>query len=111
MGIQNWSDDIILVDLPGEPQIGEELEAVIEIVRDRADCDVVIDFSDIDIVTSSSISKLLKLRKMLTDCEHKLIFCNVAAVTKSIFTVTGIDEIFDFVNDKFTALAGLQVAG
>ena len=109
MGIQNWSDDIILVDLPGEPEIAEELEIITGIVRDRADCDVVIDFSNVDIVTSSSISRLLKLRKMLTDCTHKLVFCGVAPVTKSIFTVTGIDEIFEFVDDKFLALASIQM--
>ncbi len=109
MGIQNWSENIILVDLPAEPGIREELKAVTEIVRGRDDCDVVIDFSSIDIVTSSSLSALLRLHKLLTDCGHRLVFCNVAAATKSIFTVTGIDELFDFVDDKFTALAGLQL--
>ena len=109
MGIQNWSDDIILVDLPGEPQMGDELKAVTEIVRDRGDCDVVMDFSDVDIVTSSSLSKFLKIRKLLADCGHRLVFCNVAAATKGIFTVTGIDGIFEFAEDKFVALAGLQL--
>ena len=111
MGIQNWSDDIILVDLPQEPQLREELNAVNEIVCDRGDCDVIVDFSSVDIVTSSSLSALLKLRKMLTDCGHRLVFCNVAAATKGIFKVTGIDEIFEFVDDKFIALAGLQLSG
>ncbi|MHC4075457.1 MAG: STAS domain-containing protein, partial [Planctomycetota bacterium] len=73
------------------------------------DCDVVVDFSSVDIVTSSSLSKLLKLRKLLADCSHKLVFCNVAAATKGIFTVTGLDGIFEVVEDKFVALAGLQM--
>ena len=68
MGIQNWSENIVLVTLAEEPQMGEELRTVIEIVRDRGDCDVVIDFADVDIVTSSSIAKILKLRKALKDC-------------------------------------------
>ncbi len=109
MGIQNWSDDIVLVDLPQEPQMSDELKTVTEIVLDRGDCDVVIDFSSVDIVTSSSLSKLLKLRKLLADCGHKLVFCNVAAATKGIFTVTGLDGIFEVVDDKFVALAGLQI--
>ncbi len=109
MGIQNWSENIVLVDLPAEPEIREELKEVTEIVRGRDDCDVVIDFSNVDIVTSSSLSALLRLHKLLTDCEHKLVFCNVAVATKSIFTVTGIDELFEFVDDKFIALAGLQL--
>ena len=110
MGIQNWSEDIIVVDLPREPQTAEELRAVTEIVRDRGDCDVVVGFDGIDIVTSSSLSALLKLHKLLTDCGHKLVFCNVAPATKSIFTLTGIEELFEFVDDKFVALTGLQLA-
>lgn len=109
MGIQNWSDDVILVDLPQEPHMGEELKTVTGIVRDRGNCDVVIDFSSVDIVTSSSLSKLLKLRKLLADCSHKLVFCNVAAATKGIFTVTGLDGVFELVDDKFVALASLQI--
>jgi anti-anti-sigma factor len=110
MGIQNWSDDIVLVDLPQEPAIADELTAVVETVRDRGDCDVVVDFADVDIVTSSSLSKLLKLRKLLGDCGHRLIFCSVAPATKGIFTVTGLDGIFEVVDDKFVALASLQMA-
>jgi anti-anti-sigma factor len=109
MGIQNWADDIILVDLPSEPEMADELGAVTEMVRDRGDCDVVIDFSDVDIVTSSSLSALLKLRKLLADCGHRLVFCSVAAATRGIFTITGLEAIFEFVDDKFVALAGLQI--
>ncbi|MHC4913194.1 MAG: STAS domain-containing protein [Planctomycetota bacterium] len=77
--------------------------------RDRGDCDVVVDFSNVDIVTSSSLSKLLKLRKLLADCGHRLVFCNVAAATRGIFTVTGLDGIFELAEDKFVALASLQL--
>jgi anti-anti-sigma factor len=111
MGIQNWSEDVILVDLPGEPEMGEELTTVTQMVRDRGDCDVVVDFAGVDIVTSSSLSKLLKLRKLLTDCGHRLVFCSVAPATKGIFTVTGLDGIFEIADDKFVALAGLQMVG
>jgi anti-anti-sigma factor len=109
MGIQNWSEDIILVDLPQEPEIGEELKTVTEIARDRGDCEVVIDFSRVDIITSSSLSKLLKLRKLLGDCGHRLVFCSVAPATRGIFTVTGLDGIFEIADDKFVALASLQM--
>lgn len=111
MGIQNWSEDIILVDLPAEPEMGEELKTVTQIARDRGDCEVVVDFSKVDIVTSSSLSKLLRLKKLMSDCGHRLVFCNVAPATKGIFTVTGLDGIFEIVDDKFIALASLQMVG
>lgn len=109
MGIQNWSENIVLVDLPQEPQISDELKTVTQIVRDRGDCDVVVDFSSVDIITSSSLSALLKLRKLLADCGHRLIFCGVAAATKGVFTITGLDGVFEIVDDKFIALASLQL--
>lgn len=111
MGIQNWSEDIILVDLPAEPEMGEELKTITQMARDRGDCEVVIDFSKVDIVTSSSLSKLLRLKKLMSDCGHRLVFCNVAPATKGIFTVTGLDGIFEIVDDKFIALASLQMVG
>jgi anti-anti-sigma factor len=109
MGIQNWSETIVLVDLPQEPEMGDELKAVTEIIRDRGDCDLVVDFSCVDIVTSSSLSKLLKLRKLVGDCGHRLVFCSVAPATKGIFTVTGLDGVFELADDKFVALASLQM--
>ena len=110
MGIQNWSDEVILVDLQTEPNMGEELNSIISMVRDHGDCDVVVDFCEVDIVTSSSLSKMLKLRKLLTDSGHELVFCSVSPATRGIFTVTGLDGVFEFADDKFVALAGLQMA-
>ena len=109
MGIQDWSEEIVLVDLPPEPELSDELKTVTEVARDRGDCDVVIDFSAVDIVTSSSLSKLLRLRKLLADCGHRLVFCSVAAATKGVFTVTGLEGIFELADDKFIALASLQM--
>ena len=107
MGIQDWSEDTILVELSGEPEMGNELITVTKMVRDRGDCDVVIDFSGVDIVTSSSLSKLLKLRKMLSDSDHKLVLCSVSSATKGIFMITGLDGNFEFANDKSEVLASL----
>jgi anti-anti-sigma factor len=95
---------ILTVDLPTEPEMATELETVATIARDGADCDVVIDFSSIDIVTSSSIAKLLKLNKFLYESGHRLILCGIATVTKQIFVLAGLDQVFDFANDKSAAL-------
>ncbi|NQT03507.1 MAG: STAS domain-containing protein [Planctomycetes bacterium] len=107
MGIQGWSEDIILVDLLQEPEMRDELETVVEMVRDKGNCDVVIDFSGVDIVTSSSLSKLLNLRKMLSDSDHKLVLCSVSSSTKGIFMIAGLDANFEFADDKSVVLASL----
>ncbi len=51
MGMRKWSNDILLVDLPQEePSMGDELKTVISKVRDRGDIDVLIDFSNVDVL-------------------------------------------------------------
>lgn len=110
MGIQNWAENVILVDLASEPQMSEELQSVVEIVRDRGDCDVVVDFANAELVTSSCLANLLRLHKMLKSCDHKLVLCGLNNRTKSIFVVAGLDGIFEFVDEQFVALASLQLA-
>jgi anti-anti-sigma factor len=108
MAIQDLAENVILVDAPAEPSLNEELGNVTEVVRERGDCDVVIDFSHIDIITSSSLSKLLKLRRLLSDCEHRLILCSVSPATKGIFSITALDGVFEMATDQFAALAALS---
>jgi len=108
MDIQNWSEDIILVQLHREPQLKDELRTVTDIVYDRRDCDVILDFSNVDIITSSSLSKLLKLRQLLIDCEHGLVFCSVPELTRNAFRVTGLEGIFELVDDRLAASAVLE---
>lgn len=109
MGIQNWSEGIILVNLAPEPQLSEELDAVTDIVSKAGNKNIVIDFSKVEIITSSSLAKLLKLRKLLVETNHKAVFCGVSVKTKAIFLVTGLETVFEFVDDQFSALASLQI--
>ena len=111
MGIQNWSENIILVDLPQEPEMADELEAVNEMVSDGGNYDVVIDFSSVDMVTSSSLSGLLKLREPLVERGRRLILCGTAAAIKGVLTITGLDAVFELADDKFEALATLEMNG
>jgi anti-anti-sigma factor len=110
MAIEDWSEGIILVELPKGPGIRQELEAVADVVRQRADCEAVIDFSDVEILSSQTLASLLRLQKLVQDCGHRLVLCNVADATKGIFTVVGIDGLFVMHKDKFSALATVQTS-
>jgi anti-anti-sigma factor len=110
MAIENSSEDIVTVDLHPEPDMGTELATVVSLVRLRGQCDVVVDFSNADLVTSASLSKLLQLRKLLTDCGHRLVLCGLSADTESIFKVTALDQIFEFTEGKSAALTAIRSA-
>jgi anti-anti-sigma factor len=111
MDIQYWSDDIILVNLPWRLQEHDELQRVVEIVREQCDSNVVVDFSRVGVAGCATLSRLLQLRQLLQDHGRKLVLCGVAPATRGIFAVARLDEAFDFVKDKFAALAHLGILG
>ena len=108
MAIQAWSENVALVEVRAEPETGEHLGEVICYVRDRGNCDVVMDFSHVTILTSTSLAVLLRLRKLLDDCGQRLVLCSVGSGTKGIISVTGLDGVFEIVDDRFDALATVQ---
>jgi anti-anti-sigma factor len=111
MGIKNLPKDVLLVELPSKsPKIANQLKAVNETVSKNGTCDVIIDFHRVEIINSANISNLLILRNMVQNSGHRLIFCNVATVTKCIFVVAGLNDIFEFVDDRSKAMATVEQA-
>jgi anti-anti-sigma factor len=109
MGIQDWSTDVILVDLPRRLEDHAELKTVIEMARNRSTCNVVVDFSNVDLVGSQTFARLLELRQVLQDSRHRLVLCGLSPATKGVFAVARLDSVFEFVGDRFAALANLQI--
>jgi anti-anti-sigma factor len=104
MAIQNLSENIVVVTLPEEPLINNDLENVNEFINKEGNCHVVIDFSRVEVLTSSNLSNLLILRESLRKSGYQLVFCSVSMATKGIFIVAGLDTFFDFADDKLAAL-------
>ncbi len=108
MGILNYADNIILVELPTEPKIRPELNKAIQMVRDETHCDVIVDLSRVDILLSLSISGFVQLHKLLTAHGRRLVFFNASELTRNIFKLTCVDCFFEFVEDRDTAVAALN---
>jgi anti-anti-sigma regulatory factor len=104
MGIESGEKNIVLVELSALPEMSDQLDRLAEEVGKGAHPDVVIDFSGVDIITTPAIKKLLIIRKLLVDCGHRLVLCGLAANTKGVFTVTGLDRVFEFADDKSAVL-------
>ena len=76
------SQDVIIVDLLRELEKHNELQTVRGMLRDRGDCDIVVDFSHVDVVGGACLAGLLEVRRLLNDRGHRLTLCNVAPGTK-----------------------------
>jgi len=99
------------VNLPPGLQDQDELQRAIAMVREKGDCNVVIDFSNVDVAGGATFTRLLELRQVLRDSGHKLVLCGLSPATKGIFTIVRLDGTFDFVEDRFAALATVQMIG
>jgi len=91
-----------------EPQLSDELVTVNEIVSDGCTCDVIIDFSSVELLTSESISSLMILERLLNNLGHKIILCAVSSRVRQIFERTGLQPLFEFAHDQFAALQSLR---
>ena len=108
MAIKNHSNSMIMVELPPEPDIRKELDTLMNVLHAGSNCDVIIDFSEVDIMTSMTLSGFLMVRELLAKTGRRLIFCNTCSITRDIFTITCFDGIFEFTNDKEKAVQMLE---
>ncbi len=108
MAIQEWSDDIVVVELADDPQFSDELTSVTEMVESKPS-HVVLNFGAVGFINSSNVAKLLRIRKAVSTQQRKLVLCEVNAQVWGVFLVTGLDKIFVFTSDIATSLASLQI--
>ncbi len=110
MPIENWSEDVLLVELSDDPQFTDDMTALLEAIGSAGSRDVVLDFKNVTFLNSSNIAKLLKLRKTVVVSNHrKLRLCCVSTHVWGVFLVTGLDKIFDVYDDVAIGLASLQL--
>jgi anti-anti-sigma regulatory factor len=126
MRTENDCQDTILVRLSALPEMLDELDSLTarlsssalsslpkgslnsKTVSEDPACDVVVDFSNVDIITTPVIARLMALRKLLVDCGRRLVLHSAAQQIKGVFTTTGLDQIFEFADDKPAALAHVR---
>lgn len=108
MGIQYLSEHVLLITLPAEPQSGNEAEMAMRSAGARPDCDVIVDFSLVEIMSSATLCTLLILERQLSTTGRELILCSVPSKIAGIFTRVGLHTLFQFADDEFTALQTLE---
>lgn len=111
MSIENWSDEIVVVELQDDPAFTDDVTALCEELNGRKDVDVVLNFAGINHVNSSNIAKLLKLRKKLITNKRRLVICGIETNVWGLFLVTGLDKVFEFADDVANGLATVQLNG
>ncbi len=111
MPLQQWSDSILIAELTDEPMFSEEFESLMRQLEDKgkATPDVIVDLKRVTYLNSSNIAQLLRLRKKLEIADRRLRVCSIGDTVWSVMLVTGLDKLFEFLDDVSTSLASLQI--
>ena len=109
MSIENWSENVMIVQLQDDPAFTDDLSALVEQLDSKDDVDIVLSFSAVNHLNSSNIAKLLKLRKRIVGNKRRLILCAIDTKLWGLFLVTGLDKIFEFADNVATALTSVQL--
>ena len=110
MSVQQWSESVVLGELADDPQFTDDLSSIVDQCARDGHQDVLLNLGGLNYLNSSNIAQLLKLRKLVTITNHRrLKLAGVGTQVWGVFLVTGLDRIFDFVDDVPSGLAGLQM--
>ena len=110
MSVEHWSKEVVVVNLPREPETAEELAYVTQLICEGHNCDVIVDCSEVETITSCCRSRLATLYRELFYCGRRLVLCNPSSFAKSILDASGLAGILNFVSDKSSALANVMLS-
>ena len=110
MPVEKWSENVIVVRLGEDPQLGEDLGALDEATaRPAAPISAVVDFAGVRAVNSSTLAHLIKVRRQMNAENGRLILCGMNDQVWGAFLVTNLDKLFEVSNSVAMALATLQI--
>ncbi len=85
-------------------EIGTELNQLADQTEQK---NLILNFADVQFMSSAALSHLLSLHKKLSRGDRKLKLCNVRDELRDIFLITQLTKIFDIEEDEVDALAAL----
>lgn len=109
--MEQLTDDILLALLRPAPSTAEDLKILTEkTVTGDQPSHIILDMTRVETLSSSNLGNLLILRKALDSKNRRLIMINTALPTKCLLNTAGIEELFEFAENKDHALKMLQKA-
>jgi anti-sigma B factor antagonist len=88
-------------------QLGEELQRLIEKDGTR---DLLLDFSNVEFLSSAALNKLIILDKKVKLKSGQLKLCGMTPEIREVFVITRLNQLFDIVDTRDNALDGFQRA-
>ena len=102
--------DVSILDTSQIEQIGTELY---DYVDNRGRKRLVLDFSNVQFLSSSALGMLITLHKKAVAAKGSLVMCGMRKELMKVFEITNLTKVFTFKTDEKEALAtfGITTAG
>lgn len=86
-------------------KLGLELYRLVE---EKHQITLVLDFSDVEFLTSEAIGKLISLYGKLKNRSGTLILCGIQPQILEVFEICKLDKVFDIVDNQTAAIESLS---
>ena len=91
-----------ILDAGNIQQLGEELFGLIE---DEDRKSLLLNFSNVEFLSSAALNKLIILDKKVKACSGRLKFSNLRPEIHEVFVITRLTQLFDIAENEADALA------
>ncbi|MDP6693596.1 MAG: STAS domain-containing protein [Phycisphaerales bacterium] len=111
MTLNQWSEDVLILELQDEPDFSEDTDSLLRKLNSGGvlSPDVIIDLQQVTSLNSSNLGALIECKRVLDTKDRRMIICNINDVIWSTMLATGLDQVFTFIEDTTTALTSLMV--
>lgn len=92
-----------IIDAASIQELGEELFSLVEKEGAKA---LVLNFTNVDFLSSAALNKLIMLNTKLKPTGGKMRLCGLKPEIKEVFVITKLTKVFDIKDDENEALNG-----
>jgi anti-sigma B factor antagonist len=97
--------DRLLFDDRTVREVSDQLGSVLS--NDGKPIRLVLDFTGVDLISSSLLGKLILLQRRVDNSGGKLCLCELSTTVQSVFKTSNLDRLFKIVRDRRAALTEL----
>jgi len=90
-----------ILDEQNIQMIGDDLFRLVDELGRRK---LLLNFSNVDFMSSAALGKLIRLHQRMTQVGGKLVLCSISKDIMTVFTLTKLDKMLKIVKDEQTGL-------
>src|SRR5262249_20488748 len=83
-------------------EVADQIQAALP--NDGSPIRLVVDFSDVNLVSSTLLSKLILLQRRVENSRGKLRLCEMSPIIQQVFRTSNLDRLFSIDRDQRTSL-------